>query len=147
MNKEYTVIAKLIVNSENLNSPSLDDMKIAIEDAISTPDNELHGIRGISVKGTELLFPNHIQPDSPEATLLPLVHLYHDLEPIVNKYASVEQALKTTDAGHAAAAVILNSLMAGLVANTLMGDSDLLRKMALMTGLLISESRPRKMES
>jgi hypothetical protein len=56
--KTITIIATLVVDERNSNAPSAEDCRIAVENAVTTPDNDEFGIVSVSVVvGSEVAEP------------------------------------------------------------------------------------------
>ncbi len=51
--KIYTIRVKILLDDTHQNAPSLEDCKLAVENAVLTPDNAAYGIHDVSVQGEE----------------------------------------------------------------------------------------------
>jgi hypothetical protein len=51
--KLYTITVALLVDENKTAAPSLEDVKLAIECAITTPDNDAYGIVDFFITGQE----------------------------------------------------------------------------------------------
>lgn len=135
--KEITVTAKLIVDENYLNAPSLADTISVVEFTVTAPDNEAYGIKSVSVVGSERLLSQDevIESTDSISPLFPLESLYEELKPIALKFSnpSIDD-----DTGILAVAVIINALMAGLVKINRRGDATTLENLAIVSGMAIA---------
>jgi len=52
--KTYKITTFIQIDETNINAPSLEDLKLAVEESVNTMDNESYGVKEITVDGEEV---------------------------------------------------------------------------------------------